>query len=154
MAFNIAEHQSVRLTQVSIGQRVTLCDYSKKRAFGTGVLAGWQIDGKPVPTPASMKDMDENIQMVFVGVHDLEGNPMNDVVLVRKPGTYGAMFQAQTSEATEDGSEAATVSYRRVTAYASVDDIARKAKEKEASKAKEEADATPVEETVTVEETA
>lgn len=101
-----------------------------------------------------MKDMDENIQMTFVGVEDLDGNPMDNVVLSRKPGTYGAMFQAQTSEATEDGAEAATVSYRRVTAYASVVDIARKAKAKEEAKAKAKAESSPVDETVTVEETA
>lgn len=154
MAFNIAEHQSVRLTQISSGQRVTLCDYSKKRAFATGVLSHWHINGNPVPAPVSMKDMDENIQMTFVGVEDLDGNPMDNVVLSRKPGTYGAMFQASTPEVTEDGAEAATVSYRRVTAYASVVDIARKAKAKEEAKAKAKAESSPVDETVTVEETA
>ena len=136
MAFNIAEHKSTRLNRLAQGQRVTLCDFTKKRAILIATVVGWFIGDKATQAPTSMKEMPANIAMRFANVTNTEGEHVADsLYLVSAPGTYGALFIANT----EGEGEAAKTTYRRVTAYAAIADIDAKAAVKAKAKAEAEA---------------
>ena len=142
MSLNIASHKSTRLNRLNVGQRVTLCDFTKKQAVFVATVTGWKIGDKAAPAPSSMKEMPANISLNFDNVVNMQGEAQDNVTLVSAPGTYGALFLAIV---TGEGENTKTT-YRRVTAYETVADVEAKAATK--AKVKEEKEAAKVTETV------
>lgn len=138
MAFDIASHKNVRLTQISAGQRVTLCDFDRKKAVFTANFIGWFHNGKAVAAPTSMKGMEQGHTIRFVAVKTVDGELFGDgsLVLEQAPNTYGAMF---LKTVTGEGDEQ-KATFRRITAYETLKDSEAKTQAKATAKAAKEAE--------------
>lgn len=126
MAFNIANRSSLRLNHILVGQLVTLVDFqSKKVLHENAAFRGWSLDGNDVEAPKVIKSAPQNIEMVFDAIVDLDkpltGDNLQNVILVKDPAGFGAMFLKTVKGEGDDQK----VTLRRVTAYATEETIQR-----------------------------
>lgn len=131
MAFNIANRSSIRLNHILAGQVVDLCDFQSKKVVHNGaVFQNWTLNGNEIAAPKVIKSADQNVQMHFQ-IPATEDTEAKELVLVKDPAGFGAMFLKTT---TGEGEEAKTT-LRRMTAYASEEVINKSKLERHPPKA-------------------